>query len=117
MEPLIAVYARVSTERQAEAQTIEQQMEALGAYALARAGHEFELPERRVEVYRFQERWRRGDRRGDPCGSGPRSSRRCRRVRRKRCATVRDRDEEKGKRGSGNAAAPNGRAPHRFQRG
>ncbi len=33
------------------------------AYALARAGHEFELPERQVEVYRFDELWRRGDRR------------------------------------------------------
>lgn len=33
------------------------------AYALARAGHEFELPERQVEVHRFSERWRGGDRR------------------------------------------------------
>jgi tRNA pseudouridine55 synthase len=34
------------------------------AYALARAGVEFEIPEREVEVYRFEERWRDGDRRG-----------------------------------------------------
>lgn len=42
------------------------------AYALARAGHEFELPERRVEVYRFDECWRQGDRRAFEieCSSG-----------------------------------------------
>jgi tRNA pseudouridine55 synthase len=34
------------------------------AYALARAGQEVELAEREVEVYRFQETWRAGDRRG-----------------------------------------------------
>jgi tRNA pseudouridine55 synthase len=34
------------------------------AYALARAGQEVELAEREVEVYRFQETWREGDRRG-----------------------------------------------------
>lgn len=34
------------------------------AYALARAGHEVELPEREVEVYRFVEQWRRAERRG-----------------------------------------------------
>jgi tRNA pseudouridine55 synthase len=42
------------------------------AYALARAGREFELPEREVEVYRFAERWRDGARRGFEieCSSG-----------------------------------------------
>ncbi len=42
------------------------------AYALARAGNEFELPEREVEVHRFVERWRAGDRRGFEieCSSG-----------------------------------------------
>ena len=42
------------------------------AYALARAGQEFVLPERRVEVHRFEERWREGDRRGFEidCSSG-----------------------------------------------
>jgi tRNA pseudouridine55 synthase len=42
------------------------------AYELARAGHEFELPEREVEVYRFVERWRRDERRGFEieCSSG-----------------------------------------------
>jgi tRNA pseudouridine55 synthase len=34
------------------------------AYALARAGHDVELPEREVKVYRFTELWRRGERRG-----------------------------------------------------
>jgi tRNA pseudouridine55 synthase len=34
------------------------------AYALARAGVEVELAEREIEVYRFEERWRDGDRRG-----------------------------------------------------
>lgn len=34
------------------------------AYALARAGQEVELPERQVEVYRFQESWREAERRG-----------------------------------------------------
>ncbi len=42
------------------------------AYALARAGETVELPEREVEVYRFEERWREGDRRGFvvECSSG-----------------------------------------------
>jgi tRNA pseudouridine55 synthase len=42
------------------------------AYELARAGEEVELPEREVEVYRFEERWRDGDRRGFEieCSSG-----------------------------------------------
>ncbi len=42
------------------------------AYALARAGEQVELPERRVQVHRFQERWRDRDRRGFviECGSG-----------------------------------------------
>jgi tRNA pseudouridine55 synthase len=34
------------------------------AYALARAGERFELPERRIEIYRFDELWRHGPRRG-----------------------------------------------------
>jgi len=42
------------------------------AYALARAGEAVELAERVVEVYRFEERWREGDRRGFTieCSSG-----------------------------------------------
>ena len=42
------------------------------AYALARAGEKVELAERVVEVYRFEERWREGDRRGFAieCSSG-----------------------------------------------
>ena len=42
------------------------------AYALARAGKEVELVERAVSVYRFEERWRAGDRRGFviECSSG-----------------------------------------------
>jgi tRNA pseudouridine55 synthase len=42
------------------------------AYALARAGIEVELAEREVELYRFEERWRQGDRRGFTieCSSG-----------------------------------------------
>ena len=43
------------------------------AYALARAGEtELELPEREIEVYRFAETWRSGDRRGFEieCSSG-----------------------------------------------
>jgi tRNA pseudouridine55 synthase len=42
------------------------------AYALARAGERVDLPEREVEVYRFVERWRDGDRRGFEieCSSG-----------------------------------------------
>ncbi len=42
------------------------------AYALARAGIEVELPERDVVVYRFEESWREGDRRGFviECSSG-----------------------------------------------
>jgi tRNA pseudouridine55 synthase len=33
------------------------------AYALARTGAKVQLPEREVEVYRFEEKWRDGDRR------------------------------------------------------
>jgi tRNA pseudouridine55 synthase len=42
------------------------------AYALARAGEPVELAEREVTVYRFEERWRDGDRRGFliECSSG-----------------------------------------------
>jgi len=42
------------------------------AYTLARAGLQPELPERTVRVYRFEERWRAGDRRGFEieCSSG-----------------------------------------------
>lgn len=43
------------------------------AYALARAGNEqLDLPEREIEVYRFAEAWRSGDRRGFEveCSSG-----------------------------------------------
>ncbi len=42
------------------------------AYALARAGTDFELPERQVEVYEFTELWRDGERRGFAiaCSSG-----------------------------------------------
>ncbi len=42
------------------------------AYALARAGTPVELPEREVFLHRFEERWRRGDRRGFAieCSSG-----------------------------------------------
>ena len=42
------------------------------AYALARAGEQVELEERVVEVYRFDEMWRSGDRRGFviECSSG-----------------------------------------------
>jgi tRNA pseudouridine55 synthase len=42
------------------------------AYAMARAGQEFELPERQVTVYRFAELWREGARRGFEieCSSG-----------------------------------------------
>lgn len=42
------------------------------AYALARAGESVELAEREVEVYRFEERWREGDRRefAIECSSG-----------------------------------------------
>jgi len=42
------------------------------AYQLARAGEAIELPEREVEVYRFEEAWREGDRRGFviECSSG-----------------------------------------------
>jgi tRNA pseudouridine55 synthase len=42
------------------------------AYALARAGETVELPEREVTVYRFEEAWRTGDRRGFviACSSG-----------------------------------------------
>jgi tRNA pseudouridine55 synthase len=42
------------------------------AYKLARAGQAVELPEREVEVFRFEEAWRREDRRGFviECSSG-----------------------------------------------
>jgi tRNA pseudouridine55 synthase len=42
------------------------------AYALARAGVATELPEREVEIHRFQELWREGERRGFAieCSSG-----------------------------------------------
>jgi tRNA pseudouridine55 synthase len=42
------------------------------AYALARAGERVELAEREVTVYRFEERWRSGERRGFlvECSSG-----------------------------------------------
>lgn len=42
------------------------------AYQLARAGEAVELPEREITVYRFQELWRRGDRRAFEieCSSG-----------------------------------------------
>lgn len=42
------------------------------AYQLARAGLEVELPEREVQVHRFEELWRDGDRRGFEivCSSG-----------------------------------------------
>ena len=42
------------------------------AYALARAGEAVELPEREVDVYRFEARWREGDRVGllVQCSSG-----------------------------------------------
>jgi tRNA pseudouridine55 synthase len=42
------------------------------AYRLARAGVEVELPEREIEVYRFEQRWRDGARRGFviECSSG-----------------------------------------------
>ena len=42
------------------------------AYALARSGVAVELPERDVTVYRFEERWRQGERRGFEieCSSG-----------------------------------------------
>jgi tRNA pseudouridine55 synthase len=42
------------------------------AYALARAGEAVELAEREVEVYRFEELWREGERRGFviECSSG-----------------------------------------------
>jgi tRNA pseudouridine55 synthase len=42
------------------------------AYRLARAGREVEMPEREVEIYRFEETWREDDRRGFiiECSSG-----------------------------------------------
>ena len=42
------------------------------AYALARSGVAVELPEREISIYRFEERWRDGDRRGFEieCSSG-----------------------------------------------
>jgi len=42
------------------------------AYALARAGEQVELAEREVTVYRYEERWRRGERRAFEieCSSG-----------------------------------------------
>jgi tRNA pseudouridine55 synthase len=47
-------------------------VEGRRAYELARAGIAVEMPEREVEVYRFQERWREGERRGFEieCSSG-----------------------------------------------
>jgi site-specific DNA recombinase len=45
MEPLVAMYARVSTERQAEAQTIEQQLEAVRGYAAAQG---WAIPPQRI---------------------------------------------------------------------
>jgi tRNA pseudouridine55 synthase len=42
------------------------------AYALARAGEEVDIPEREVDVYAFDQRWREGDRAAFTieCGSG-----------------------------------------------
>ena len=42
------------------------------AYKLARAGETVDLPEREVEIYRFEETWREGERRGFviECSSG-----------------------------------------------
>jgi tRNA pseudouridine55 synthase len=42
------------------------------AYALARAGEEVDIPEREVDVYAFEQRWREGDRAAFTieCGSG-----------------------------------------------
>jgi tRNA pseudouridine55 synthase len=42
------------------------------AYKLARSGEELDIPEREVQVYRFEERWRDGNRRGFEieCSSG-----------------------------------------------
>ena len=42
------------------------------AYALARAGEAVEVPEREVDVHRFEQRWRDGERAGFAieCGSG-----------------------------------------------
>jgi tRNA pseudouridine55 synthase len=42
------------------------------AYKLARSGEAVDLPEREVEIHRFEERWREGDRRGFviDCSSG-----------------------------------------------
>jgi tRNA pseudouridine55 synthase len=47
-------------------------VEGRRAYALARAGARPELPEREVEVYRFEQTWREGERRGFEieCSSG-----------------------------------------------
>ena len=47
-------------------------IEGRRAYARARRGEEFELPERTVRVYRFEQVWREGDRAGFEieCGSG-----------------------------------------------
>jgi tRNA pseudouridine55 synthase len=47
-------------------------VEGRRAYALARAGEAVDLAERVVEVYRFEERWRSGNRRGFTieCSSG-----------------------------------------------
>src|SRR5437588_1886575 len=47
-------------------------VEGRRAYARARRGEEFELPERTVHVYRFEQLWREGERAGYEieCGSG-----------------------------------------------
>jgi len=47
-------------------------VEGRRAYARARRGEEFELPERTVHVYRFEQLWREGERAGFEieCGSG-----------------------------------------------
>jgi tRNA pseudouridine55 synthase len=47
-------------------------VEGRRAYARARRGEEFELPERTVRVYRFEQTWREGERAGFEidCGSG-----------------------------------------------
>jgi tRNA pseudouridine55 synthase len=47
-------------------------VEGRRAYARARSGEEFELPERIVHVYRFEQVWREGERAGFEidCGSG-----------------------------------------------
>jgi tRNA pseudouridine55 synthase len=44
------------------------------AYKRARRGERFELPERIVSVYRFEQTWREQDTRGDPPGAPPASA-------------------------------------------